>query len=146
MLIDMKNPFWKAVFLACLCLSCQSRCTIDIGQDINSKCVAQKGSISILKSSGSIEKGFKFEHDGILYQGIEKKGLFTFIYTNDLNFKTPDGVSVSSIFKDFKANPKDVKTRVGWAKTYKLSSGWICGFDFKSEINDKSKVMFLFKE
>ncbi|MBJ6145618.1 hypothetical protein JAO77_19635 [Hymenobacter sp. BT559] len=122
-------------------------CSLAIGKMVDKDCIKIiEKDFLILDSSINIEPGFRFIYQGIIYEAVEKRKHYSFISTNDPNFKTPEGIRPSDTFEKLKANPLNVNLKRGWAKTYKLPSGWICAFSFDSKITNKTRIDFLFKD
>ena len=99
----------------------------------------------MLTSPASLDPGIEFVANGIHYLAVLKKGRYTFISTFDPKFKTPEGFTRATCFAELKVKPTAIAYLPGWAKFYRLPSGWGCAFDFKGEITNRSKILFFFK-
>jgi maltose-binding protein MalE len=102
----------------------------------------------ILSSGGQTIKAMDFVDNKIKFTlGLNQKYRVQYISTNDVNFQTQEKIKVNQSFfeiKDLLATLK-VKREAGWATYYELPSGWSIAFDFKSNISDSSRVLFIFK-
>jgi hypothetical protein len=68
--------------------------------------------------------------DGIVFQiGITKYNVVTAIQTNDTNFSTYDGFSMSSTLDEMmKSSPCSLKRNKGFAFVFPLLSNWFAAF------------------
>jgi hypothetical protein len=102
----------------------------------------------ILSSAGQTLKAMDYVDNNTKFTlGLNQKNLVQYISTNDVNFYTLEKIKVNQSFfeiKDLLATLK-VKREASWATYYELPSGWSIAFDFKSNISDSSRVLFIFK-
>lgn len=80
--------------------------------------------------------------DGVKFSlGLDSSDKIVFISTADKNFKIGN---VKYIGEEIKSVSKKINLINGWANYISLDGGWFAGSDFK-EVNDQSKILFLFQ-
>ncbi len=93
----------------------------------------------------SLERMIKFKVDNIEFRGAvteEKKVIF--ISTRDPNFLINGRKYVGMPFASFESK-RGIGNILGWGRYAKIDDEWYAAFDFKTQLTDSSRVLFLFK-
>ncbi|MBI3139948.1 MAG: hypothetical protein HYZ15_15325 [Sphingobacteriales bacterium] len=109
-----------------------SRNEIEVGEVVSEK-------ISLLTSASQFDDGYEIKLSNICYRFTiddDKKINNLFVYGD--SFKTPEGLSVKSTYKEVKVKSLDTGRMVyGWGYIVNLKSGWCVLFSNDNIIEDE---------
>ena len=105
-----------------------------------------------MTSSSELEPAYKVEYDGMVFTVCAYRDMVIHhVTTNDLNFKTPEGIGVGDLLsKVLEISNQPLNTERGWAYFVLLKSGWAAAFVqgdsmTDAELSPNARVSFLFK-
>lgn len=121
---------------------------VDIGQPLQEACLTRvKGSNHlVLVTPNQLEPGFEFDYQTARYTGVVRNGRLVFLSTVDPAFRTPEGVSTRTTLGQLHLTPTQGRLIPGWARVYRLPSGWCCAFASDAPLGEDAKMQFLYKQ
>jgi hypothetical protein len=139
------------VFLAILSINCFSQVIIGKRIDQVQNLRLLDSSIHLLVESAQISEVKIAIIGAVFYQILlDTNNRIKFISTEDINFKSEEGVRVgdtwSVLKKRFKLNKKKVIKYAGWGSVLEFKSGWLGVFDFSKPIQAGSPILFFYQK
>ena len=121
---------------------------VEIGRSLREDCLKRvKGrNYLVLVTPGQLEPGFQFDYQAVRYTGVVKNGRLVFLSTVDPAFRTPEGISPGMTLGQLHRTPAQGRLIRGWARVYRLPSGWSCAFAFDAQLGVESPFQFLYKQ
>ena len=137
-----------------LASSCSSYITLDnlkIGEKIPREIAKSPSKQYLLTSSSDLEQSYETTLNGIRYSiAIDENKRITYIGSFDPDFKTEEGYSIKTTFKEIFTSINKIELEPGWAFYVPLRLGWNAAFKLskagaESKPKDDDKVGFFFK-